>query len=549
MHKVNKTLVFRSAAVVGFLAICLFAYFVTEPRDPADPPWFSIVPPLVAVTLALVTGRILLSLGAAVLAGGLLSAIRDSAPPLIEGVGRAGTFVLHTFYEPGDPGASWVDHLYILLFTALIVAMVSLMLAAGALQGMANWLMKYARSARSTRLVTMGAGLVIFFDDYANTLIVGAALRPATDRQRISREKLAFLVDATAAPIAGIALISTWIGYEVGLLGENAAELGVAKDGYDIFLNALGFRFYCILMITFVFFNAVSGADFGPMARAERRARTEGKLLDDDAKPMTSHSLAAPQPHPNARHSALVAVAPIAALLAFFVGGLSLSAAGNIYLLACASGLGLLVAMALARVVARIPRPAVAEAVWVGFRRSLLPLTVLVLAWSLTGACDDLLTGEFLNKILTGRIPTVLFPGLVFVVAAVTSFATGTSWGTMGILIPLAMKVALSLEGGVYGPVTFISMAAVLDGSIFGDHCSPISDTTILSSTASACDHLAHVRTQIPYSLAVAGLALVVGYLPAATGVSKWVGILGGAALSGLLFLGLWGLRTWRKKA
>ncbi|GAG31858.1 unnamed protein product, partial [marine sediment metagenome] len=178
-------------------------------------------------------------------------------------------------------------------------------------------------------------------------------------------------------------------------------------------------------------------------------------------------------------------------------------------------------------------------------RSSLLPLTVLVLAWSLKEACYDLHTREFMAKVLAGAIPPLLFPGLVFVIAALTSFATGTSWGTMAILIPTAIPLASDLDGGVYGPITMISVAAVLDGSIFGDHCSPISDTTIMSSTASACDHLAHVRTQIPYSLAVAGLALFVGYLPAAMGASKWLGILGGAALSGLLFLGL---RTFRRR-
>jgi len=567
VHKVNKTLVFRSAAVVVFLAICLFAYFATEPRPPGGPPWYSIVPPLLAVTLALVTGRIFFSLGAAVFVGGLLSlCVTDGSPG---GFGRLvqGSGVAFVYESVADN-----DNRLILLFVVLIMAMISVMLASGGLQGATHWLMKFARSVRSAKLITMAAGLIIFIDDYANTMIVGSTLRPVTDRQRISREKLAFLVDATAAPIAGIAVVSTWIGVEVGLLSKIAADLHVAGGGYGMFFDALGFRFYCILMIAFVFFNALTGEDFGPMAKAEQRARKHGKLLDDGATLMTSRSLAAAGPHPGANIQPMVAVVPMAALLVVFVGLLWISGGGefklaadpwaagrfsvwrevlgnakSIPLLAIASGVGLLLAMALAQLVARIPVAALVGAIWTGLRSSLLPLTVLVLAWSLKGACYDLHTREFLAKVLAGTIPPLLFPAMVFVIAALTSFATGTSWGTMMILIPTAIPLAFELDGGVYGLVTIISVAAVLDGSIFGDHCSPISDTTIMSSTASACDHLAHVRTQIPYSLAVAGLALFAGYLPAATGASKWVGILGGAALSGLLFLGLRAFRTWRE--
>ena len=558
MLKGNKTAILRSASLVAALAICLAAYLATRSQPAGEPPWYSIIPPLLAVTLALMTNRILLSLGAAVFAGGLLSVPGDSAawwPAAIQGVGAK--FVYMSLTD--------ADNLQILLYVFLIMSMISVMLVGGGLQGVANWLMKFARSVRSTKLVTMATGLVIFIDDYANTMIVGSTLRPVTDGQRISREKLAFLVDATAAPVAGIAIISTWIGVEVGLLSETAVELGVAKDGYAMFFDALGFRFYCIFMIAFVFFNAFSGEDFGPMAKAERRARKQGKLLDDGARPMTSRSLTSARPHPRAIVRAWVAIGPMVALLAVFVGRLWLDAGGlarpagdllrfsvwrevlsqvnSIPLLVYASALGLLAAVALAATLARIPASALARALWMGIKSSLMPVGVLVLAWSLKAACEALQTGEFLAGALGDWLPPLLFPALVFVVAAVTSFATGTSWGTMAILIPTAIPVAFQLDGVTYGPVTIISVAAVLDGSIFGDHCSPISDTTIMSSAASSCDHLAHVRTQIPYSLAVAGIALCVGYIPSAVGVPKWAAILAGAALLGLLFLGLYALR------
>jgi len=558
------------------LTVCLLGYVAAGRQPTGTPSWYSIVPPLLAVTLALITNRLFLSLGAAVLAGGLLGAAGNPAglpARLFQGAHQATILVSGTVYD-SDSHAWDMTNVQILLFVVFLMSMISVMIAGGGLQGVANWLTKYAGSVRSTKLVTIVMGLVIFLDDYANTMIVGSTLRPVTDRQRISREKLAFLVDATAAPVAGIAVISTWIGYEVGLLSDMAESLRLAKDGYAMFFDALAFRFYCIGMIAFVFFNALTGEDFGPMAKAEKRAAKHGKLLDDGAVPMTSRSLAAAEPHPAARIHALVAVVPIAGLLLVFVGRLWFDAGGaftlscdplavfrfsvwkqafstvdSIPLLAYASAFALLLAAAIVPLVARIPPGALARAIATGARSSLLPVTVLLLAWSLKRACDHLGTGGFLADTLGDSLPPLVFPALVFVVAGLTSFATGTSFGTMAILIPTAIPVAFQLDGEIYGHITVVTVAAILDGAIFGDHCSPISDTTIMSSTASSCDHLAHVRTQIPYSLVVAAIALCPGYLVAAAGASKWVGIGGGIALLGLLFVGLRILRLRARSA
>ena len=187
--------------------------------------------------------------------------------------------------------------------------------------------------------------------------------------------------------------------------------------------------------------------------------------------------------------------------------------------------------------IARTPWSAIGQAAWIGLKAGLMPVSVLILAWSLKGSCDELRTGEFLASQLKGAISPTVFPALVFLVAGATSFATGTSYGTMAILIPTAIPVAFSLDGDVYGVVTILSIAAVLDGAIFGDHCSPISDTTIMSSAASACHHVDHVRTQMPYSLAVAAMALFLGYMPVGLGVSNWVGF----AVCLVICLGLFG--------
>ena len=520
--------------------------------------------------MALATNRVFPSLGVAVVAGGLLHAGGSSSGGLswpLTGFTDAARFVGQSVWPAnGDPA-----HLQILLLVVLMMAMVSVMLVGGGLHGVARRLARYARSPQSTQFVTVLMGLVVFFDDYANTMIVGPTMRPLSDRQRVSREKLAFIVDATAAPVAGLALVSTWIGYEVGLLGETADSLGLAKDGYAMFLDAVGFRFYCLGMIAFMVCNALSGEDFGAMAGAERRARQLGKPLDDNARPITTRAFTAVQPHPQARILARVGIVPVLGLLLAFLGGMWVSGGGwaafgsdrlaplrisvwrealnqadNNLLLALAAAFGLLVAVLMTLAVARAPAPAVAKAMLLGARSSLLPVAILVMAWSLTETCDALGTGPFLASILVGSLPPAVYPPLVFLVACLISFATGTSWGTMAILIPTALPVAFQLDGQSYGLVTIVSIAAVLDGAIFGDHCSPISDTTILSSAASSCDHLAHVRTQLPYSLFVAGLALSMGYVPAALGTPCWVGSLGSAAISAIMFLGLWVLHRRR---
>ena len=543
-------------AVIGFLAalgVCASFGWQGELVG-----WYRIVPPLVAIVSALITGRLYLSLVSGVAAGGMLSAAGaydGFFSWLGSGVLRSGGFVTQTVY--GAKGFN-AFNLKVMLFITLLMVIINVMIVGGGLQGIAGWLLKRAKSARSTRLTTMFAGLVIFIDDYANTLIVGPTMRPLTDKQKISREKLAFLVDATAAPIAGIALVSTWIGYEVGLLSD--PKLGIGSDGYPVFINSLAFRFYCFGMIAFVFWNSWTGADFGPMATAERRARA-GKVLADDAVPMASESMNTAGAHANARIRASVAIVPMSVLLGVFLGQFWLSAQGrgvlwrdpwaivrlsgwmaamhkvsSSTLLAWAAGAGLAAAITMALAVARIPLRSLVRATGVGLRSALLPVTVLVLAWSLKNACGDLETGKFLAGVLGKSIPPMLFPALVFVVAAGVSFATGTSYGTMAILIPTAVPVALQLDGG-YGLITMISIGAVLDGAIFGDHCSPISDTTIMSSIASSCDHVHHVRTQLPYCLVVAALALCAGYLPAAMGVAPWIGVTAGAVISGLIFL------------
>lgn len=492
--------------------------------------WLSIVPPLLAVSLALLTRRVVSSLVLAVIVGGFLVEKRFLSGVL------------------GGPLVVWKSatdstNLLILAFVFLVMIMIAVMIVSGGLHVVAERIARLARTSRSTQLAAALMGFAIFIDDYANTMIVGSTMRPMTDRARVSREKLAFLVDATSAPIAGLAIVSTWIGYEVGLFGKQAESLGLNMTGYAMFFDALGFRFYCIMMVFFVLFNVLSRRDYGGMLRAERRAHETGQVAAPDAVPMTSRSFENVSPDPNARASLFTAVLPVAALFIYLFAAMWVDGAGEgkdplswvawrdaisgsengILILAQAGAVGLAFALGVGKLMARASSRVILSGMWSGLRAGVLPAAVLILAWSLKGICDQMGTSTFLVGVLGDRIPAMALPLLVFLLAGLVAFATGTSWGTMAILIPTAVPLAFAMDGSAYGLLTVITLAAVLDGAIMGDHCSPISDTTVLSSIASSCDHIHHVRTQLPYSLTVGVMAGVLGYLPAALGASPWI--------------------------
>ncbi|MCB0403362.1 MAG: hypothetical protein KDD51_01155 [Bdellovibrionales bacterium] len=548
------------SVVVVFTAICVVAATSAGSVPAADGlTWYSIVPPLLAVCLAWVTNRVMLSLTAAIIAGGLLTTL-PAAPfsPLAwwQGLSGSAGFVYSAAFDQ--------TNFLVLGFIILVICMIAVTITSGGVQAMIDWLTLYAKTWRSTQFVTFLMGIAVFFDDYANTMIVGNALRPLSDKQKISREKLAFLVDATSAPVAGIAIVSTWIGYEIGLFGEVSKSLGLGMDGYSMFFDALSFRFYCVFMIGFVFLNTISGEDFGPMEAAQIRSLGEGEIHAEDAQPLTSHMDSA-KPFDGCKPRAASAIIPMAALFVVLLGGIWIDGGGLTLLssgvwkllslaswrsvisagentttiLTVAAGIGLVVALACGSWLSAAPLHALGGALWRGAKSSLLPMGVLILAWSLKGSCDALQTGKFLASTISSVVSPTWFPLILFLVAGMTAFATGTSWGTMAILIPTAVPVAYQLDGGMYGLATMISLGAVLDGAIFGDHCSPISDTTIMSSAASGCDHVHHVRTQLPYSLFVAAMAVLFGYLPAAKGVPAWACLGAGGLLLCVLFWSL----------
>lgn len=527
------------------VALCIIAYSVRPEGGDEAYYWYSVLPPLLAVSLAIVSGRILISLFLAVVIGGLLNTVPGA--PLSAGAWAQGIDTGMSFVG-ASIGDSW--NLQLLCFIVFALTMVSVVIVSGGLHGVVQWLSQFAKGPKSTQFVTYLMGLLVFIDDYANTMIVGSAMRPVTDAMRISREKLAFIVDSTSAPIAGLAVISTWVGYEVSQMVGVAQTLGIEQNGYALLFDALPFRFYCILMLFFVLSTIVFNRDFGPMKQAQDRAAIEGKVEADDAVPMTSDTFSRAEPSDEATVRAITAVIPIGLLFVVLLGGIwgdgggfarmrenpfaflsftewrdVISASENsVKILAYGSAISLAVGVWCASMLAGVSWPVIRDALRQGVQSAMLPVIILVMAWSLKAACDSLGTGAFLVAAVGDSINPVVFPAIVFVIAGMTSFATGTSYGTMAILMPTAVPIAFALEGDQYGLITMITFGSILDGAIFGDHCSPISDTTIMSSISSATDHMHHVRTQLPYSLTVGILALVCGYLPAGLGMPSIVG-------------------------
>ena len=512
--------------------------------------WLAILPPLIAIAVALITRQVIPALFLGIFVGAVTSYGFSPSGVWSGLLDTLNRYVLQAIVPPdGSTG-----HAAIIVFTLMIGGMVGIISRNGGMKGVVNRITGFASTPKRGQVVTSILGVAIFFDDYANTLVVGNTMRPVTDRLKISREKLAYIVDATAAPVATIALITTWIGFEVGLIGDAVSGIeGFDQAAYTIFLNSIPYSFYPIFALLFVFMVALSGRDYGPMLQAERRARRTGTLMREGARVDSVGDEM--EPKQDVPERALNAIVPILVLVGVAIVGLFatgegdnvrdiIGSADSFTSLVWASLLGVLVA-ALLTVSQRILSLEETVGAWYGgLKNMLFVIIILVLAWALSGVTDVLHTGDYLVSILGESLAPAALPALIFVVSAATAFATGTSWGTMGILVPLTVPLtwAILQANGLASPehyaILYAAIASVLSGAVWGDHCSPISDTTIISSMASQCDHIDHVRTQLPYALTVGIVGLLVGLLPVGLGAPWWLMLLAGAlVLGGVLFV------------
>ncbi len=503
----------------------------------------TLIPPLLAITLAFITKNVILSLFLGVFSGTFMLELKgfNVISAFVNGFVGVTHKILSSLADPWNAG--------IILQCLAIGALIALVSKMGGTRAIAESLAKKAKSPTSSQIVTWLLGLVIFFDDYANSLTVGPIMRPVTDRMRISREKLAFIIDSTAAPIAGIALISTWVGYEMGLIKDGYEIVNMQVNAYSVFVSTIPYRFYNILILIFIVVSALTLREFGPMYKAEIRARKTGKVLDDNAKPMITEETAGLEPDKGTKLSIWNAIIPIGtlifgALIGFYVNGYFAIMGGDnnevIMLMksspasftaireafgAADASIVLFQAALFAGIVAmvmgvfqRIFTWERAVHYWLqGVKSLIITGVILLLAWSLSGVIKELGTAKYLSYVLSDKIPRFTLPSIIFILGAIISFATGTSYGTMGILMPMAIPLAHAIDPN-QGYI-LMSVGAVLTGAIFGDHCSPISDTTILSSMGSSCDHIDHTKTQMVYAVTVAGVAIFCGYIPVGLGV------------------------------
>lgn len=531
----QKGLIIKFILVLAFIALFALPSFAKgEEATSVNLGILSLLPPLLAILLAFITKQVIISL----LLGIFVGAVMLENWNIFYGF-------LRTFdtYILGALADKW--HAGIIIFTLAIGGMVGVMTKMGGMKAIADALSKKAKTAKSAQIAAFIMGVAVFFDDYSNSLIVGPTMRPLTDKLRVSREKLSYIVDSTSAPVAGMALISTWVGYELGLIGDAFTAIGRDVNAYELFLKSIPYRFYDIFALVMVFLVGFMLRDFGPMYKAEKRARLTGKPLADGAKPMSSMEIDKEDLPEGIKLRISNALVPIIVLIFLGFAGLWYSGGGpkepfTMEGIRTAFGnsdasIALLWAAVAASIVAicmavwqKILKVGEALDAWVdGFKSLTITAIILTLAWSLGAVTENVGAADFLIKAVTNTLPAFLLPLLVFSIACLVSFATGTSWGTMAIMMPLAIPLANSfvLKGSPEA-LLITTLGSVLTGSIFGDHCSPISDTTIMSSMASACDHMDHVKTQMPYALAIAGIAIVVGYIPAGLGLPAWVSLI-----------------------
>lgn len=492
--------------IVAFTVCCIIAAPITEAKGTL----WSLFPPVIAIGLALITKEVYSSLFVGILSGGIIYAAAS-------GTGFEGTF--KAVVQDGlITNLSNAYNVGILVFLVVLGIIVVLMNKAGGSRAYGEWAAAHIKGRRGAALSTFFLGVLIFVDDYFNCLTVGSVMRPITDKHSISRSKLAYLIDSTAAPICIIAPISSWA----------AAVSGTVEgvNGISLFINTIPYNLYAFLTILMVIFISVSDTDYGPMKIHEDNAKngdiftTKNNTYEQDAQPVTE------------RGRVIDLILPVAVLIMFCVVGMIYTGgffSGTDFVTAFANcdaayGLSLGSISALIVIIAYYMLRRVLkfnecmDSIAAGFKQMVPAILILTFAWTLKTMTNHLEAGAFVSGVVQSATAlSVLLPVILFVVAIGLAFATGTSWGTFGILIPIVTSVfdaelANVSQTGEIPSMVIICISACLAGAVCGDHCSPISDTTIMASTGAQCDHVNHVSTQLPYALTVAAVC-VVGYL------------------------------------
>ena len=469
--------------------------------------FWALLAPIIAIVLALITKEVYSSLVIGIIVGGVIYA----------GGNFEGTIV-HVLSDGFIANLSDSYNMGILFFLVLLGALVAMMNKAGGSAAFGRWATAHIKSRVGAQLATIALGVLIFIDDYFNCLTVGSVMRPVTDNHKISRAKLSYIIDATAAPVCIIAPISSWAAAVAGFARGAGAE-----NGISLFIQAIPYNFYALLTFVMMVFLAVTSFDFGPMKKHEDNARETGDLFTSGTKQAVEEMAV------NEKGRVCDLVVPIIILIISCVIGMIYSGgffSGESFIDSFSNsdasvGLayGAFVAIILTVVFYLIRRvlsfKSIMESLPEGFKAMVPAIMILACAWTLKAMTDSLGAKIFISQLIEGSAAgfQALLPAIIFVIAVGLSFATGTSWGTFGILIPIVLSVFSAGE-----PITIVAISACMAGAVCGDHCSPISDTTIMASAGAQCDHLNHVSTQLPYALTVAGVSavsyIIAGFVP-----------------------------------
>jgi len=515
--KPRKLLLFLlvAAVLIVFFALPVFAEGSDgeEYRSFIHGTAWSLLPPIIAIALALITKEVYSSLFIGILCAALLYADLN---PL-----NAFTTIFSDGYI-SSLSDSW--NVGILIFLVVLGTIVCLMNKAGGSAAYGEWAARKIKTRKGAILATFGLGVLIFVDDYFNCLTVGNVMRPITDKHGVSRAKLAYLVDATAAPICMIAPISSWA----------AAVVGVVEgyDGFELFVRAIPYNLYSLLTLAMIIFISLVGIEYGPMRKHEENA-LKGDLYTTPDRPFEGQETQVHSGKGKVRDLVLPVIILIILCIMgmLYTGGILEGAniqeafANSDASLGLTLGSGLALIIVIIYFIARrvLTFRECMECLPNGFKAMVPAILILTFAWTLSGLTRMLGAGDFVSGVFEGSSATIFLPAIVFVVAAGMSFATGTSWGTFGILLPLVVDVfSGAANSGNMPELLIISISACLAGAVFGDHCSPISDTTIMSSTGAMCSHINHVSTQLPYAITVAVVSFA-GYIIAGFVRSAWI--------------------------
>ncbi len=534
----NKTISFSNITVskTGALPFVLNqeSNKIYEVTKNIIPGWVSVLPPFIAIVFSFATRSVVPSLFIAIWFGIWSMSAFSLAGIISSLLSSFNIYILNTFIDK--------DHAILMLFTLMLGGMVGVVYRNGGMHGIIKHLIKKADTPKKGQVSIWLFGLIIFFDDYSNTLIVGNTSRLLCDKLKISRQKLAYIVDSTSAPVATIAIITTWIGFQIGIISDALLSIdGFNQSAYTLFLNSIAYSFYPFLAIALVGLVVGTGKDFGPMFAAEQEARKGIKHNQSKSQieePVhESMDLSVKKNIPYFASNAIIPITVLVVSMFYFVFSSGegstlkdiLGSSDTFSALMHSTLLSAITAATLSIGRGVLTVNETLDAWFGGVKFMLMGLLVLLLAWALADVSKDLQTAEYIVSSLGDAIPMNLLPAIIFVVAAITAFGSGSSWGVMAILMPLVIPLAWAVmenHGGANPEnyhIMYSSVACVLTGAVWADHCSPISDTTILTSMASGCELMDHVWTQMPYALSAGIAALFLCTIPAGFGIPWWV--------------------------